>query len=146
SLGWYNDQEEGQPVCYGAIGCLNPSALGSYSRVYANGTNSSGSTYSATATASTDGVIGMDVGAGGNFGAFGFGGFYRLAFSWAAGNTSNVRYWLGMTAYNSGGAGCSTTPPRATTCYATNSPNTSGLAFRYSAGTDTHWQAVAINT
>jgi hypothetical protein len=90
-------------------------------------------------------VIGMDVGAGANYGDWGFGGFYRITFSWAAGNTTNVRYWLGMTAFNVAGAGCSTAPPRSTTCFATNTPNTSALAFRYSAGTDTHWQAVSIN-
>jgi hypothetical protein len=144
SLGWYDDQAQGVPICYGAIGCSHPVAEGNYSTVYANGTNSSGSTYAAAATPSTSDVIGMDVGAGGNFGDWGFGSFYRLAFSWAAGNTTNVRYYLGMTAYNTGGSGCSNTPPRSTTCYATNAPNTSGLAFRYSAGTDTHWQAMSI--
>jgi len=87
----------------------------------------------------------MDVGAGGNFGDWGFGNFYRLTFSWAASTTTNVRYWLGMTAFNTSGAGCSNAPPRSTTCYATNTPNTSALAFRYSAGTDTFWQAVSIN-
>jgi hypothetical protein len=145
SLGWYNDQAQGVPICYGAIGCSHPVAEGSFANVYANGTNSPGATYSAAATASTSDVIGMDVGAGANFGDWGFGNFYRLAFSWAAGNTTNVRYWLGMTAFNTGGAGCSTAPPRSTTCYATNTPNTSALVFRYSAGTDTHWQAVSIN-
>jgi hypothetical protein len=145
SLGWYNDQTQGVPICYGAVGCSHPTAEGSYGNVFANGTNSAGSTYSAAATASTSDVIGMDVGAGANYGDWGFGGFYRITFSWAAGNTANVRYWLGMTAFNTGGAGCSTTPPRSTTCYATNTPNTSALAFRYSAGTDTHWQAVSIN-
>jgi hypothetical protein len=145
SLGWYEDQAQGVPICYGAIGCTHPTAEGSYSTVYANGTNSAGSTYSAAASASTSDVIGMDVGAGANFGDWGFGNFYRLTFSWAASHTTSVRYWLGMTAFNVAGAGCSTAPPRSTTCYATNTPNTSALAFRYSAGTDTHWQAVSIN-
>ena len=145
SLGWYNDQVAGAPNCYGAIGCAHPTAEGSYSNVFATGTNSPGSTYSAAATASTSDVIGMDVGAGANYGDWGFGNFYRISFNWAAGNTTSVRYWLGMTAFNVAGAGCSTAPPRSTTCYATDTPNTSGLAFRYSAGTDTHWQAVSIN-
>jgi hypothetical protein len=93
--------------------------------------------------ASTNTVIGMEQGDGANYGDYSFGGIYNWSHRWAAGNTANVRYWMGITVFYTSGSGCETAHPYGTSCFAANSPNRSTLGFRYSVGTDTSWAAVA---
>lgn len=54
-----------------------------------------------------------------------------------ANNTSNARYWVGFTS--------KTSPISVTTLAADDPASTSMCAFRFSAGVDTHWQAITSN-
>jgi hypothetical protein len=58
---------------------------------------------------------------------------------------ANTRYWFGLTTFNVGSSlGSNATAILNTTKYFTDTPTSNTIGFRYSAGTDTHWQAVAI--
>jgi hypothetical protein len=54
------------------------------------------------------------------------------------------RYWHGLTTWNSGGAGTNGAAILGTTKFATDTPNSNFIGWRYSVGVDTHWQAVTI--
>jgi hypothetical protein len=132
--------DNGAPTAYGVISGVNHS--GNIANVFASATDGAGQTFSAAATASTSTVIGEDAGEGANYTQFGFGSFYRWSNRFAAGNTTNVRYWMGLTNYNTALTGCAAQSVRGNTCFAADYPSTFSIAFRFSAGTDTHWQAV----
>jgi len=51
--------------------------------------------------------------------------------------STNVRYWIGVHTVVSGAS------VSGTTMYHTNTPNEAYIAFRYAAGTDTHWVATS---
>lgn len=106
-------------------------------------TYGSGAVFSSAATASTS-TIGTEQGSGGNFGTYSISTFYRWTFQFAAGQTTNVRYWMGLGTFYNGGTGANGAATVGSTAYATNTPNKSTTGFRYSAGTDTTWQACAV--
>ena len=106
-------------------------------------TNSAGMTCTSSSSASASTVIGIDQGIAANYGDYSFGGFYRWSLKFAAGGTTNVRYWMGLTVFNTGGSGTETANPFNTTSFATNTPNRSTLGLRYAVGTDTAWQCTA---
>jgi hypothetical protein len=116
----------------GSLTFVNPSA-----------TDQAGGVLTSSSSASASTVIGMTQGIGANSAEYGFGSFYRWSMRFAAGNTNNVRYWLGLTSFNTGGSGCETAQPLNSTRFATNAPNCTTLAFRYVAGTDTAWQCTS---
>lgn len=118
--------------------------LGSTSDVNPTATSNSGKTISASAAGSTSTVIGMAFGHNGSVSLMGIEAFYRWSFKAALGNTTSVRYWMGLACFHSGGAGNNAAQITGSTAYANDTPNKSTLGFRFSAGTDTHWQAVAI--
>jgi len=117
--------------------------LGTSSFTNPSATDQGGGSLTSSASASTSTVIGITQGIGANSAEYGFGSFYRWSMRFAAGNTTNVRYWLGLTAFNTGGSGCETAQPLNSTRFAANAPNCTTLAFRYSAGTDTAWQCTS---
>jgi hypothetical protein len=131
----------GSPVAYGALtNVVND--LGSLSNTFPTATDSNGGTFTSAASASTSTVIGEDTGQGANYGLWGFGNFCLWSNKFKAANTTNVRYWMGITNFNTGQSGCAALSPLNTTCFAANNPGTFTIGFRYSAGTDTHWNAV----
>jgi len=130
------------PFGYGAIGNSTGLSSGSQSTVLATATDNPGRTYSGAATGSTSTVIGEQIGQGGNFGLWGFGATYRWAHRFKIGNTTNARYWTGLTTFDTGGLGGEGVSTQGTTSTATNTPNRHTLGFRYSNGTDTNWQCV----
>jgi hypothetical protein len=119
----------------GPIASINPTA-----------TVGAGGQYGSTAaTASTTPVGGMRAGNNGNNSQFGMLAFYRYTLKFSLNQLTNVRYWMGLACWNSTSArGNNSQDILATTAYASDTPNKTTLGFRFSAGTDTHWQAVAI--
>lgn len=99
--------------------------------------------YSVGGTASTSTVLGMECCSNGNYGGINLAAWYRWSARFAAGNTANVRYWIGLTTWLNGGIGSEGTPVLNSTKMATDSPQSTTLGFRYSAGTDSNWQCVS---
>jgi hypothetical protein len=120
-----------------------PTGLGSSSLNNPNTTDGYSLTYSASASASTSTVIGVDQGTGGNASVYGWGAFYRWTLRWSAGSTSGERCWLGLGNYSITGTTQEAYAMLGTVKYATNNPQVSTLAFRYTEGTDTSWQAIS---
>lgn len=117
----------------GGTGNINPTA-----------TVGVGVAYASSSSASTSTVIGMKLGENGNNSTSGMLNFYRFTMKFQLGGITNARYWLGLACWNaSSSLGNNTAGILGTTAYATDTPNKTTLAFRYSSGTDTHWQAVA---
>ena len=113
----------------------NPSATTGWSRIY-----------SAAASAATVTGIGVQQGTGGTTGLYGMLAFYRQSTRLAISPTTSARYWIGLGCWNTGSSrGSNGTQVLATSVYAADLPNHTTLGFRYSATTDTHWQAVSIN-
>jgi hypothetical protein len=123
-------------------------AAGTASNVYPTLIDGGGVTYTSSASASTNTIIGLEQGTGGNYGTYGLASFYRWTMRFAAVSTANVRYWMGLGVFFNGGTGGNTVgngaPAISSAAYATNTPNKSTVGFRYSAGTDTAWQACAV--
>jgi hypothetical protein len=120
-----------------------PGTVGSLTLVNPTGVDAYACKYAAAATASTNTVIGIDQGTGGNSSLYGWGSWYRFTARFAANNTTNVRYWIGMSVWLNDGPGSEGEALLGTAKLATNTPNSTTLAFRYSAGTDTTWQATS---
>jgi hypothetical protein len=97
-----------------------------------------------TAGASTSTVIGANFGENGSTSTIGMQAFYRWSYRAAMGNTTSVRYWMGLGCHTGGGTGNNGANIVGTTAYASDTPNKSTEGFRYSSTTDTHWQAVVI--
>lgn len=71
--------------------------------------------------------------------------FYRWTAKVGFNNvTTNARYWMGLGCFHSTGAGNNGLNNVGSTAYASDTPNKSTVGWRFSTGTDTHWQAVAI--
>lgn len=138
-LGWTTTN--GSAVAYGSLTNV-VNTLGTAANIFPTATDSNGGQLSGAASASTSTVIGEDTGQGANYGLWGYGNFYRWSSKFKAGNTTNVRYWMGLTNFNTGQSGCAAQSPLNTTCFAANNPGTFSIAFRYSVGTDTSWQGV----
>ena len=116
---------------------------GSQADLAPTATSQYGKVISASATASVNTVIGFHFGENGNTSLLGMLAFYRWSCKFAAGVTTNVRYWMGLGAVANSGPGNNPAAINGTTAYASDAPNKTTLGFRFSAGTDTHWQAVA---
>lgn len=145
----FYDYGQGSVGSYGASSDT-PTTLGSFTRVvlstsspFADG---GGVSIASSSTASTNTVIGVRASGGGNFGNWGIGHFYAWANRWAAGGTTNVRYWQGVTVFNSALGGTGGVDVLGTTSLATDTPLRGTVGFRYSSGVDTTWQAVAETT
>jgi len=131
---------------FGASGgkTTTPNATGGVAQVPATYTDDFGGNLFVNGTPSTNTLVGVDYEAGANLGDFGIGSFYKWSFRFAAGYTTSVRYWMGMGVYFIGGTGANGTALLGTTAYATDTPNKSTVGFRFSAGTDSTWQACAV--
>lgn len=132
----------GQPVATGSM-TTGLAVLGSHTSIIATATDGTGDQYASSALASTSTVIGLITGQSGNNSVTGMLAFYRWTLKIKIGNLTNVRYWMGLGCWNSTGAGNNGVGILGTTAYAADTPNKTTLGFRFSAGTDTHWQAVA---
>lgn len=129
-----------------AVGPASVAGSSGPTGVNATATDTAGAKWSSAATASLNSLIGEWNGTGGNSGIYSFGSFYRWTMRWSAQNTTNVRYWMGLTTYNNGGPGTEGQTINGTAKMAVDTLNSSSLAFRFSAGTDTTWKAVAVTT
>jgi len=119
-------------------------STGSHTSINPTATLGVGDQYSASASASTSTVIGETAGSNGSNSVEGMLAFYRFSNRIKIGNSTSVRYWMGLGCYNSSGTGGNTLGILGTTAYASDTPNKTTLGFRYSATTDAYWQAVAI--
>lgn len=126
------------------LGSQTPTTLGTSAIIDATATDGAGNARSATAVASTSTVIGANSGFNGaNFANIPIGTFYRAKLRFAAGNTTAVRYWLGLTVFDTGVGGSTGSGVLGSTSMAADAPTRPVIGFRFSAGTDTHWTAVA---
>lgn len=116
--------------------------LGSHNSINPTYNVGAGDQWSAVATPSTNTVIGEISGQNGNNSIEGITAFYRWSMKFQLGSTASIRYWLGLGSWNSTGTGSNATAILGTTRYAADAPNATTIGFRFSAGTDTHWQAV----
>jgi hypothetical protein len=107
-------------------------------------TLAAGNTIASSASASTNTVIGADYCLNGSVSLLGITAFYRWSYRASIGSTTNARYWHGLATYNSTGIGNNSANIVGSTAYANDTPNKTTIGFRYSSGTDTHWQAVVI--
>jgi hypothetical protein len=102
-------------------------------------------TLTSAATASTSTVIGVDAFESGSNSVLPILAFYQFSEIFSIANLTNARYWAGLANWNNGsGTGQNSVQIIGTTAYANDLPNKTTLGFRYSAGTDTHWQAVSL--
>lgn len=124
----------------------SPTTVGTLSTTSPSASDDSACVLTSSSSASTSTVIGLTAGNATNTGSFGIGSFYRMTNKFAAGNTTSVRYWMGFALYNTGSSGCANVSVVNTTCLATDTPTRGLIGFRYSATTDTNWQAVACLT
>jgi hypothetical protein len=128
----------------GVLGSTLISVTGSPSNINPTLLLQTGDTIAAAATASLNTVVGLIDGQNGNNSLIGMQAFYRLSARMAINQTTNARFWVGLACFNSSGTGSNTAAILGTTAYANDTPNKSTEAFRFSSGTDTHWQAVVI--
>jgi hypothetical protein len=96
------------------------------------------------ASASTNTLAGMYCCENGNNTTFGILSFYRYTIKLLINRTTNARFWIGLATWSSSGSGTNNQQPVGGTAFATDTPNHTFIAFRYSAGTDTHWQAATM--
>ena len=144
-IGVYATNQTGTFTATGFCGALPVTPLGNLSNVAPTGSLGAGITVtSSSGAASTATIIGMNFCLNGGVSLLGMEAFSHWAYRASIGNTANVRYWHGLACYNSSGAGGNTLQITNSTAYANDTPNKSTIGFRYSAGTDSHWQAVAI--
>lgn len=122
----------------------SPTTLGTAAGVTPTATDSSGFTLtSAASTASTNSIIGFNEGGGTSWGRYGFGSFYRWSWRFAAGQTTNVRYWFGLCVFNNlSGSGAETQAQLGTAKFANDAPNVSTIGYRFSSTTDTTWKGI----
>jgi hypothetical protein len=104
---------------------------GTLASVQATATDSPSLSFSASATGSTNIVIGQTYASVGTPNRYTLPTIYRFSIRLKLGNTTNVRYWAGLSNNSTNG-----------TVWATDTPNQIYAAFRYSASTDTNIKAV----
>jgi hypothetical protein len=95
------------------------------------------------ATASLNAGIGISQGQNSNIGQYGFGQMKQWLLRFAAATNTNSRFWLGLAVFDSGGSGTNTQNLITTSSMASDTPNRTFVAFRFSAGTDTTWKAMS---
>lgn len=145
SAGWAIDSGI-QSIGYGSITGAAAGAPVSIAVANPSATEGWGRTWSVTATASANTLIGVSGPFNGNNSLWGVTSFYRLSQRLSISSTTNVRFWIGIGCWNNGsGLGINNAVIMGTTAYAQDTPNKTTIAFRYSAGTDTTWKAVVIN-
>lgn len=144
-VGIYTENQVSNLITTGILGNGGAVVTGSQGNVNPTSTLQAGDLVSAAASASTSTVIGMHFAENGTGSLLGMTAFYRWTLKASMGGITNVRYWFGLGCVTSnsptGNNGLGISNP-GTVAYATDSPNKSTIGFRYSAGTDTHWQAV----
>ena len=112
-------------------------------RVFPTANDSGGYQQNSGTSAFALSALGWTEGAGTTQGQYGYGISYRWTFKFAAGNTTNVRYWFGLCVYNGAtGSGNDTVSPNTSSRFAQDNDNGTVIGFRFSAGTDTNWQGV----
>jgi hypothetical protein len=112
--------------------------------VFATATRRPGVTYFITPAASTSTVEGMTCGQNGNNSLFPIVAWYRYSTLFALGTTTTARFWMGVATWNNGsGTGTNSTAILNTVKFATDTPNSNTIAFRFSSTTDTTFKAVA---
>jgi hypothetical protein len=128
-------------VCTGNIGFAT--GTGS-SQVFPTATRRAGITYFITPGASTSTVVGMDCGQNGSNSIFPILAWYRFSALFSISSITNTRYWIGLATWNSGSSlGTNSSNILNTAKFATDTPNSNTIAFRYSATTDTTYKAVS---
>lgn len=137
---------QGGPVGFGSI-CTGNIGLATgtgNTGVFPTATRRAGITYFITPSPSTSTVVGMDCGQNGNNSIFPILAWYRYSTLFAISSTTNTRYWLGMATWNNtSGLGTNSTNILNTAKFATDTPNSNTIGFRYSSGTDTTFKAVS---
>lgn len=132
------------PLFAGANDTNNLCACGTVTDVNPTATTGFGINYASTAGASTNTLIGVRTGENGNNSQQGMLSFYRWTLKIKFGTTTNARYWMGLGCWRAvGGNGNNGTVILNSAAYATDTPNKTTVGFRFSAGTDTHWQAIS---
>ena len=134
----------GNPISIGPMS-TGAAIFGPNADVNATATAGVAKSFTSSSSASTSTVIGMHTGENGNNSVEGMLAFYRFTARLSFGGITNARYWLGLGCYHNTGAGNNGVVINNSTAYAADTPNKTTLGFRYSAGTDTHWQAVSAN-
>lgn len=132
--------------CFGLFvsQCVNDTKS-SFSNVQPSVSAMYGRTLTSAASASTSTVVGMHSAQNGNNALAGIVSWYRFGHKIQIGNTTNARWWIGFGVYSGiSGTGANTVQIDGTTAYAANVPNKTTIGFRYSNGTDTHWQCASI--
>jgi hypothetical protein len=119
---------------------------GTQTSVYPTATDNAAVAFSSAATASTSTVIYTQQNTSANAGFGGFQAFYRWDHRFMPSNSANVRYWMGFTQYNNGSPSPINSGVNGNASMATDTPNRPVVGFRYSAGTDTAWQAYVGTT
>jgi hypothetical protein len=126
----------------GPVGASGYGDAGSHTSINPTYNVGTGDQYSASASPSTSTVIGEYLGENGSNSFVGITAFYRWSAKWQIGNTTNVRYWIGFGSYTNTGTAPNNAQLAGTTRYAADTGVGTTIGFRFSAGTDTHWQAV----
>jgi hypothetical protein len=129
----------GTPTC----GCGN--TYSSSSGVAPTATDGWGQYIQSTSSASTT-TVGVHTAENGNNTQIGILSWHRFSSKFRIWQTTNARFWIGIGTWNTntGYAGNNNLQLDGTTAYAADIPNKNTIGFRYSAGTDIAWQAVAI--
>jgi hypothetical protein len=112
--------------------------VGTNARFTASGSEPPSESFTSAATASVNVVAGVRHGWGANIGAnevFTYGSVYRMSQRVKFNNSSNVRYWLGVSEGN-------TADFTGSAALASDTPNRNYAMFRFSAGTDSTIKAV----
>jgi hypothetical protein len=135
----------GGPASVGIASGLATSAGMVVAEVPPTQTRAAGRSYSNNATASVD-AFGIVLGQDGNSSVnFPFLAIARTSFLVKLNTLTNSRYWFGLGNWTNASAnGTNGTAILGTTKYATDTPNSTTVGFRYSDGTDTTFKAVTI--
>jgi hypothetical protein len=138
---------QGGPVGFGSIcpGNIGFATGTGSTQVLPTATRRAGITYFITPAASTSTVVGLDCGQNGNNSLFPIVGWNHYTTQFSIGSLTNARYWLGLATWNVGsGLGTNSVNILNTTKFATDTPASNTIGFRFSSGTDTTWKAVTV--
>jgi hypothetical protein len=136
----------GTPVGFGTtcVGNVGFATGTGNTNVFPTATRRPGVTYFITPGASASTVEGMTCGQNGSNSLFPIVAWYRYSTLFALGTTTTARFWMGLATWNNGsGTGTNSTAILNTTKFATDTPNSNTIAFRFSSTTDTTFKAVA---
>ena len=139
------DQGAGTFGSYG-VNTNSYTAYGSKTNIWPTVIDNGAVYHYSAASASVNTLVGVDQGTGASYGSYGFQSFSQWLLRCAVTQTNNARYYMGLACWNNGGTGTDGTSILNSTRYATDTPNCTTLGFRYSAGTDTTWKAIALTS